>query len=376
MTVTELRPEGETYAEGLARAAQMEADAEAARIRNEAERAKQALAQEKAAARAQADIDASLAEAAAARKAREDAAREETALRVRREKSAATWRKAALSIAITCVVVSLPLQMMAFYDPSAPFLLAAPLVVEGIAWALLAGAQDAIDHDRPSWLYRLLAGSGALFAATVNFLHGSATYGAATGLGGAFCSLAGPLIWDLHEHGRIAKKEARPSRRARRAEARAARSETRRAKVVNTARAAKDVAVWERAEYLAAALGELVPTEKTYGRAWDEIHGAEVGATAETIAARRAARRAVRLAQNGPLDGPDKDANPQVKSQMPPSGSGALKAPRKPGVDGRKRNGGTPPTRRPGDVEYAAGARREMSRTAKAAAAVEAVSES
>ncbi|MFJ4412581.1 hypothetical protein [Streptomyces sp. NPDC088910] len=390
MTVTELRPEGETYAEGLAKAALIEADAEAARIRNEAERAKQALAQQKAAAKAQGEIEAALAEATEARRRREEAAREEAAAKARAAKSTATWRKAALSIAVTCVVVSLPLQELAFWNPKAPFLLAAPLVVEGVAWALLAGAQAAIDEDRPSWLYRLLAGFGALFAATVNLMHGMAAYGLATGLGGAFCSLAGPLIWDLHEHGRMTKKAGRIPRRVRRAQARAERLEDRRLRAVAEARGREDAAVWDRAVYLAAALGEVapkrslthrrivgrvVPSEKTYRRAWDEIHGAETGATADTIAARRAARHAVRVASNSPLGKTEKDANAQVDSQMDPLTGTAPKAPRKSTEDGRTRNGGTPPRRVPGDVRYSPVARRQMSAAAKAAKAAETAEE-
>jgi hypothetical protein len=397
MTVTELRPEGETetYAEGLAKAALIEADAEAARIRNEAERAKQTLAQQKAAAKAQSEIEASLAEAAEARRRREEEARDQAAAKARAEKSAATWRRWARGIAIVCVLVSLPLQVMAFYSPEAPFLVAAPFVIEGIAWALLAGAQAAIDEDRPAWLYRVLAGCGALFAATVNLMHGLSAYGLGTGLGGAFCSLAGPLIWDLHEHGRLAKKEGRIPRRVRRAEARAAREEARRVAAVNAARAGEDTAVWDRAIYLAAALGEVtpkrsrlgrrivgevVPSERTYKRAWDEIHGAETGTTAETIAARRAARRAVRVAQNGPLEDLAGDsaaeANAQVDSQMDPSGESARKGARKGGEDGRKRNGGTPPRRVPGDVTYSAVARRQMSVSARSKKAAGEVTES
>jgi hypothetical protein len=77
------------------------------------------------------------------------------------------------------------------------------------------------------------------------------------------------------------------------------------------------------------------------------------------------------------LDATEKDVNVQVESQMDPSGEGAPKASRTPGEDGRKRNGGTPPTRRRGDVQYSPGARSQMSHTARAAKApAESVSES
>ena len=84
------------------------------------------------------------------------------------------------------------------------------------------------------------------------------------------------------------------------------------------------------------------------------------------------------MAQNGPLEGVEKDVNVQVDSQMPASGEDARKAARKGGEDGRKRNGGTPPTRRKGDVQYSVAARRQMSLSALRSATVspEAASES
>ncbi|MFE5890485.1 hypothetical protein ACFQ6E_16315 [Streptomyces sp. NPDC056462] len=386
MSVTDLHPEnsGSTYAEGLARAEQMQADAEAKRIKNEGERRRQELLDQKAAARAQREIQRDLSAAADEQRQREEARREAAAAKNRAAKSAATWRTAAKSIAIVCVVVSLPMQVMAFWDPHAWFLVAAPFVLEGVAWALLCGAQAAIDEGRPSWHYRLGALLQALIAAGINYAHGSAEYGMATGIGGALCSVLGPMIWDLHEHGRIVKREGRTPRSVRRAERRAARAEVRRLDAANEARAARDAEVWERALDLAAAYGEVrpdrrsglrrrkgskvVPSEKTYTRACVEIHGAEPGSTAERIAHMRTAKRAVRIALNGPLDGPQQDAKPQVDSQTPAADGKAstarTKAPKTPGQDGRKRNGGTPPRRRPGTVKYHPAAKKQMALTA------------
>jgi hypothetical protein len=378
MSVTELRPEGETYAEGLAKASLLEAEAEAARIKNEAERAKLALAQRKAEAKATAEVEAAFADAEKARVERELAARAEAELRERREKSARDWKTAAKTVAIACAMVSLPLQLMFFYSKS-PILLPLPFVLEGVAWAFLRGAAAAIDDDRPCWHYRLAALVLALVASGINFLHGRDSYGLVVGIGAALCSIIGPVVWDFHEHGRIAKREGRISRRARRAQARAERLEARRLRAVNAARAKKDTEVWQRATYLAAALGEVVPmakplrrtvvgevvpSEKTYRRAWDEIHGAEVGSTAASISAKRTARHHVRTAQNGRLSDLLTDENPQVDSQMDTSSNSPSKAPREPGVDGRKNNGGTPPVRRKSDVKFTPGANRQMSITA------------
>ncbi|MFI6653837.1 hypothetical protein ACIBI8_40480 [Streptomyces sp. NPDC050529] len=357
MTVTELRPEGgETYAEGLARAEQASAEAEAQRIRNEQDRRRAELADAKAEAKAQKDIQAALDEAADEKRRRDDARRAESARRARAEKSAVVWKRSALTIAIVCIVVSLPLQIMAFWDPAAWFLVAAPFVLEGVAWALLMGAQAAIDDERPSWHYRAGALLQALVAAGINYAHGSAEYGIATGIGGALCSVIGPVIWDLHEHGRIAKRDGRKSRSVRRAERKDARSEAKRVKAVNDLRAAADETVWQRAVDLSGFLGETVPSDATYRRAWTEVHGAEVGQTAVQIAHTRSVKRAVRLAQNGPL----KDENAQVDSQMGPEGESFPRAPKKPGTDGRKKNGGTPPKRTPG-TKYSALARSQMS---------------
>lgn len=366
MTVTELRPEnsGETYAEGLARAEKAQAEAEALRIANESTRRRSALADAKAEAKAQADIEESLAEAADKRRRRDEARREEEARKAKAKKSAEEWRRAAKLIAVICVVVSLPLQMHAFWDPDMPVLIAAPVVLEGVAWCLLKGAEAAIDDDRPSWHYRLGALIQASIAAGISFGHGAETFGVATGVGGALCSLIGPAIWDLHENGRIAKREGRKTLRQRWAERREAKSEEKRVKQIAADRETADKVVWERAVYLAAALGELVPSEKTYRRAWDEIHGTEPGATAEIIAERRAARRAVRIASNGPVKGEE----PQVDSQMDPDAERPSKAPKEPGQDGRKNNGGRPPRRVPGEVKYSQGARNQMSIEQRSAA--------
>lgn len=373
MSVTELppaAPETGTYAEGLARAAQIEAETEAKAIANEDERERRRIQREREEAKAARAERRELAKEQDERRRDEEARREEAQARAKAARSAAIWRRAAMTVAAVCIVVSLPLQIMAFWDPHARFLIAAPFVLEGVAWALLCGAQAAIDDDRPSWHYRLGALLQACIAAGINYAHGSEVYGVATGIGGALCSLIGPMIWDLHEHGRIAKRDGKPSLTQRRRQRREARAERKRVRKVNAARAARDPEVWERALDLAAALGELVPSEKTYRRAWLEIHGTnELGSTAERIAHTRAQKRAVRKAHNGPL----KDADSQVDSQTPPDDEGPTEAPSKAsrkrskrgGEDGRKRNGGTPPKRRPGTVEYSPIARSEMSHRAR-----------
>lgn len=365
MTVTELHPE----TEAAARAEKTKAEAEALRAKTRRESARDELAQERARVRAERDVARERDQASAESEERREERRAQAAAKERARRSAETWRRAARAIAIVCVVVSLPLQIMAFWDPHAWFLVAAPFVLEGVAWALLCGAQAAIDDDRPSWHYRLGALIQALIAAGINYAHGSAVFGAATGVGGALCSLLGPVIWDLHEHGRIAKKLRGPSRAERRAERRKQKADNKRAEKIQQAREEREPEVWKRALDLAAALGETLPTEKTYRRAWSEIHGTtDVGATADRITAARAAKRAVKEATYGPVKGSESDENPQVDSQMTPADEEAAKAPSKarktPDEDGRKKNGGRPPVRRAGTVRYTPAARRQMSITA------------
>ncbi|WP_405010992.1 hypothetical protein [Kitasatospora sp. NBC_01539] len=379
MSITELRPTGRTRP-ATKSAGKEAAEAEALRAKTQTTKAAADIANQLKAAKAAAEIAAGEARAqeirqAAAEKQRE-AARlraEAQAVREKAERSAAQWRTYARTIAVICVVVSLPLQVMAFWSPRAPFLLAAPLVLEGLAWALLKGAEAAIDDHRPSWHYRALAGAVALFAATVNYLHGSAEFGLGTGLGGAFCSLAGPLVWDLHEHGRIRKRDGKVSRRLRRAEAKriaaeaaeqkaATERESEERAAVEQLRSVQWPQVWERAVALAAAVGELHPSEPTWKRAWDDTQGATLGDTAESIAARVAARAAVKDAANDRTKMVEKVEKPQVESQLTrPSNTPAVKRP-----DGRRANGGTPPVRRAGDtLGYSPVARRAMAIAAR-----------
>lgn len=376
MSVTELQPRTTRGRAAPKPAAKEAAEAEALRAKTEATRAAADIANRAKAAKAAVDIAADEARAEEIRQGaaaqRREAARVRAEAEVAREKaerSAAQWRSYAKTIAVVCVVVSLPLQMMAFWSPKAPFLLAAPLVLEGLAWVLLKGAEAAIDDHRPSWHYRALAGAVAVFAALVNYVHGSAAFGIGTGLGGAFCSLAGPMVWDLHEHGRIRKRDARTTRRQRREEACKLAAEAAEKKAAED-RAADELAareqsrsvqwpqVWERAVALAAALGELHPSEATWKRAWDDTQGAQLGDTAESIAARVAAKAAVKDAAKDQTNPVEKVEKPQVESQLAPTRTSA--------VDGRRSNGGTPPVQRSGSYpKYSTAARRAMSLAAR-----------
>ncbi|CAM5665327.1 hypothetical protein KAURM247S_02326 [Kitasatospora aureofaciens] len=120
------------------------------------------------------------------------------------------WRGYARSFYIVCAIVALPVQVAAFYNPKALWLMAAPLMLEGGAWVVLKGAAAAVASHRPHWHYRLIAWLLAFLAAGINLWHGLAAFDPAAAIGAAFASIAGPGVWDLHEHGRIRKRDGSP----------------------------------------------------------------------------------------------------------------------------------------------------------------------
>jgi hypothetical protein len=381
-----------TAADVEARLIAARAEADAARITAEAEAERIRLANERAAmrmARERAENDAKVAEAQARQRAaeRQAKAEEEQAAALeqaeqveqgKRERSAKSWRKAALFFAAACAVVALPVQMSAFYNPHALWLLAAPIMLEGGAWVVLRGAAAAVDDHRPHWHYRLIAWLLAFVAAAINLSHGLSHFDMATAVGTAFASLAGPGVWDLHEHGRIRKRDGVLTRRERRAlrkaEAKAAAEKAAAAKAAADARAAERKAadeaaaklasareaafpdVWKHALNLAAALGETTVTDAVWRRAHRDVKGTDPGDSAEVQQLRNAAERSLLDARS---DAPDKAAwkisSSQVNPQVPPT---------------RRRGSVTGPpvrgVRRPGDTaRFVEGARKQAAITAK-----------
>jgi hypothetical protein len=333
MTTTFTDPPSTSWAEHDARA-------EAIRVQAQAKARAEEAAAEVAAAKAAPQIAAAKAKAEeierAARAAREEDEEKREAKREQREakrkaeeaeaeqtrraaQSAQAWRQAAKAIAVACVVVSLPMQISFFWSPDAPWLGAVPFVLEGIAFALLKGAAAAIDDSRPSWHYRLGALGVAINSAVISYIHGVEVYGLATALGAAFCSVAGPAVWDLHEHGRISKRDGKVSWRARRAQRAAERRQAKeREAELKAQRAAEKAAeekaaayeqavldgyadrhpeVWVHALDLAAAFSETAVTREVWARAWRDVHGTDIGDTSEWMTMRAAAE--ARVAEAG-----------------------------------------------------------------------------
>jgi len=284
------------------------------------------------------------ADRARAKAAQQDAEQERAEAEAAEEisKADAKWRSYAIWFARVCAVVALPVQMNAFWNPHAPWLLAAPLMLEGGSWVVQRGAASAVANRRPLWHYRTIAWLLALIAAGINLWHGMNAFDPATAIATAFASVAGPGVWDLHEHGRIRRRDGKLTRRERkaqeRAEKRAAAEKAVREAAVKAekdaaAKAAREAAeklakkradlfpkVWPWAVKLAAALGETTVTEAVWRRAHKDVEGTDPGDSAEAQRLRNAAaRRMLDARADAPEKGVWKVADAQVNSQVPPT---------------------------------------------------------
>jgi hypothetical protein len=378
-------------AEGEADAARTLAaeEAEKQRLANERARMKQEKDQaahdrylaEQAEKTAKANAERERAEKAAA-----DTAAEEAARAKEQERSENLWKWGARGIYAVGLVIAAPVQFLAFWDPQRPFLVAAPALLEGLALVLAFGANWAVAHRRDVLPYRIGIMFGALIAATINLWHGitDPAIGLNAGLIGAIASLGGPIVLMAYERGIAQKADGIPSARelraARRekAKADAAKEKARKEKAEadhaallekNAAqaraeeeqkrkdadRAAGHKDVWEIADSMRAARGSQYVTEQIWADAWYRVTGSKVvGITPEIEARSRAAQTRMKNATELPVLGETSLISSQIKPRQ-------KKDPNVP--DGRRFNGGTPPTRRPGDTQpYSEGARRQIGR--------------
>ncbi|WP_411102463.1 hypothetical protein [Streptomyces sp. cmx-4-9] len=363
-------------AEAAAQAEIIKAKEEAEKLRIANERAAMRLESERAAHEARIE-EAKARQAETRRKAEAEAKAAEEAEAAAedeqeaREKSAKSWKTAALSFAVVCALVALPVQMSAFYSPERPYLGGVPIVLEAGAWVVLKGAAAAVTDRRPHWHYRLIAWLIAAGAAAVNLAHGLDQFDATTAIATAVASIAGPGIWDLHEHGRIRLRDGKVSwwaaRRAKSAEEGARRlalAEKKAAEKI-AEEAAKKLATerqsafpkeWAHALRLSAALGDTTVTEAIWKRAYRDLNGVDPGDSVDIIRGRNAAeRRLIAARSEAPGKRPVKAANAQRASQMPPaSGTRLYRPPTRSGV------------RRKGDtVKYVPAANRQAAITAK-----------
>lgn len=287
------------------------------------------------------------------------------------------WRAYAIKFAIVCGIVSLPVQMSFFWNPHAPWMAAAPIMLEGAAWVVHRGARAAVANRRPVWHYRTIVWLLAFLAAGVNLYHGLHSFDPGTALATAFASIAGPGVWDLHEHGRIRRRDGALTRRERKAAkkeaariaAEKAAEEKRRTDEKHAAESAAAAArqqlaearakqfpkVWEHALKIAAALGEATVTEAIWKRAHRDVEGADPAESADILRMRNAAETRVEAArEKRSVNG----STQQVASQV--LGSKKPRVYNPPARRGRRTKGDTP--------KQSAGARRQASIAAKTAA--------
>ncbi len=369
-------------AEAEAKAIETKAAEEARKVKLANDRAEKRAAEDDAAREARIAEhnrkrkEAELAEAAAV----EEAARQKGEQAKAAEEVAEAedrWRRYALNFYRVCAVVALPVQLNAFYDPEALWLMAAPLMLEGGAWVVQKGAASAVANGQPSWHYRLVSWLLAFIAAGINLWHGLNAFDPATAIGTAFTSIAGPGVWDLHEHGRIRKRDGVLTRRERKAEEKAAKAEAKRKAAEEAQRAAEKEAadkatvearqklseerqrefpkVWAEAVKIGAALGKAPDDPAVWPRAYRNIEGTEPGESIESITARRAAEKRVEAALTGtPVNTLSKTTNAQRANQMPRAQRGPARR---------------PPKRQVGDTQrYVGAARKQAAITAQQAA--------
>lgn len=376
------------WAESQERRIKAEAEAEAIRIRAVEDARKQKIANDKAEARAQEEQAAREARIAESNRKREEAeraaaagaAQEEIDKQVEAEqakiveKADKTWRGWAIAFYTLCAAVALPVQISAFWNPDKPWMAGAPVLLEIAALVVAFGTAAAVANMRPYWHFRLITWVLAFIAASVNFGHGITEFDLATAIGTALASVFGPGIWDLHEHGRIRKRDGVPTRRERKASEKAAKDEAARKAAEEQRRAdereAADKAAAEtaaaldelrreefpevhrHARRLAADLGETAITEAIWKRAKLDVEGAPPGESAEVLRMRNAAESRVAAArEKRPVNGSSQQVASQVLGPKKPR---VYNPPARPG---RRTKGDTP--------KQSPGARRQASIAAK-----------
>lgn len=333
-----------------------EAEADAIRTRAVEEKRKLALANDRAerkSAEEQAASNARIAEhnrrrdeserarVEAARQGEEQKAAEDAAAK-EIETADEKWRSYAIRFAIVCGIVSLPVQMSFFWNPHAPWMAAAPIMLEGAAWVVHRGARAAAVSKRPVWHYRTIVWLLALIAAGVNLYHGLHSFDPGTAVATAFASIAGPGVWDLHENGRIRRRDGVLTRKERKAKKRAdARAEALKKLEEKRLAAEKEAAdkaaeaarqelreirqtvfedVWSEAVKIGAALGKEPDDPAVWPRAYRNIKGCDPGESIESISSRRAAEKRVEAALTGtPVNTLSKTTNAQRAIQTPRS---------------------------------------------------------
>jgi hypothetical protein len=381
----------QAWADAEARRIAAEAEADAVRVKAEEEARKLRLVNDRAERRAREEEAASEERIAESNRRRDEAERARIAAahqarideQVEAQKAKVVakadkkWRGWAIAFYTLCAAVALPVQISAFWDERKPWMAGAPVLLEIAALVVAFGTAAAVANKRPHWHFRLITWVLAFIAASVNLWHGMQEFDPATAVGTALASVFGPGVWDLHEHGRIRKRDGVPTRRERKAQERAAKDEVKRAAAEEAQRAAEKEAaakaaeeaarkladrraklfskVWEHAEKLATDLGETAVTEAIWERAKLDVEGARPGESAEVFRMRNAAEARVSAArEKRSVSGSTQQVASQVLGSKMPR---VYNPPARPG------------RRTKGDVKYAPGASRQASIAAREAVA-------
>lgn len=347
----------QAWADAEAQRIAAEAEADAVRVKAEEEARKLRLVNDRAERRAREEEAASEERIAESNRRRDEAERARVAAAQQAQidrqvdaqkakvvaKADKKWRKWAIAFYTLCAAVALPVQISAFWDRDKPWMAGAPVLLEVAALVVAFGTAAAVANRRPHWHFRLITWVLAFIAASVNLWHGMQEFDPATAVGTALASVFGPGVWDLHEHGRIRKRDGVPTRRERKAQERADKAEAARkadeeAKRAAERQAADDAAeaarqelseererefpeAWAEAVKIGAALGKAPDDPAVWPRAYRNIEGCDPGESIHSITARRAAEKRVQSALTGtPVNTLSKTTNAQRGVQTPRSG--------------------------------------------------------
>lgn len=287
------------------------------------------------------------------------------------------WRKWAITFYTLCAAVALPVQCSAFWNRDKPWMVGAPVLLEIAALVVAFGTAAAVANKRPHWHFRLITWVLAFIAATVNLWHGLEEFDAATAIATALASVFGPGVWDLHEHGRIRRRDGVPSRRERKAaekederlaaekaekemrdaerQAYLEKAERETAEELDRVRAEEFPDVHRHAWRLVADYGKTSMTEAIWRQAKLDVEGAPPGESADVIRMRNAAEARVSAArEKRSVNGSTQQVASQVLGSKKPR---VYNPPARPG------------RRTKGDVKYTPAASRQASIAAREAAA-------
>lgn len=162
----------------------------------------------------------------------------------------------------------------------AGFGLVAPIVIEGPQWLAAVLEGEATRNQGRVWQYRAATFFFSGIAATLNYLHGVET-SRLVGDVFALSSLVGVVVWEMYVH---SQRQAHSKRSA---------ADRKQAMM----RRLSYPFIYRRAVRLSRATG--MDIQEAWPMAWREVHGADVGITADGLTQQNKAMAGVAKAYNG-----------------------------------------------------------------------------